>query len=222
VSGSDVGKLLLTAAAVYVGGSALGAWDSQFFPSGGIFGGEAAASPAAAALGEGTASNVGATAPSMAEQVVGAQMTGAAPTPFQMIEQPGAQPLMPSITDELMGEAYEAPGSQWKDLTGGDSIDSFTGQAMKQVNMAVPAKVALHNKDAKSWLDFVGGDMAKSALIMQAGGALRGAFEPSEEEKAQAVFDARRRYELQRAADRNANFMVSGIPVPRPGRPLIG
>lgn len=230
ITSNPIGKALLIGAAVYAGGSALGMWDSDLASIGGSFGSDAAASGMDAAPAAVEAAQ-GATQSSVADQFAGANVAGVDATPFDVLQGKDATPLMQSqdaaqdmdtggITADrpsFMGHAAEQLG-----LSQGNpgEIDQFMGGLKGEIRNPVngagqaympPDVRGTLGPKSNGFLDFFSSPLAKAALITQAGGAIRGAFEPTPEDIAKAKYEAQLAYDRATRSDRAQNYNVSGV-----------
>jgi len=234
VTKSSFGKALLFAGATYLGGAALGLWESPFSSINGLFkmGGGPAAAELAGAQSAGELSSTmsgGAEAASPAAQMLtppasyDSMLAGGGATSDVLggpeaeaaraaaaSSTPGAQSPLEMVNEPANPNSIEAlmggaPRSPSQDVYA-DMDASSQGPGMNSMTQAEAPKSAIQKV-----LDFYKGDFAKAALITQVGGALKGAFSPTPAEIAKANFDARLQYDRDTRADMAKNYDVSGV-----------
>jgi hypothetical protein len=236
ITSNPIGKALLIGATVYAGGSALGMWDSDLASIGGSFGSDAAASGMDAAPAAVEAAQ-GATESSVADQFAGANVAGVDATPFDVLQGKDATPLMDTDTgamdsgvglQDVRDRVVNGPGSftdhaaQQLGLSQGNpgEMDQFMGglkgEIRNPINTAgqhyMPPDVSGKlGPKSNGFLDFFSSPLAKAALITQAGGAIRGAFEPTPEDIAKAKYEAQLAYDRATRSDRAQNYNVAGV-----------
>lgn len=208
---SDLGKVAVTAAAAYVGGGMLGAWETPFDSINGMLQAETGGSTSSS-LGEMGTSLAGAEKLGYAtDSAQGSDLTD----PMKALGPFGQTNSAPATGQTGFQEGVPSAPRLGQDVVA-DMDASSQGPGMPGLSQNQPWGTLAAQKVA----DFFKGDLAKAAMVQQAGAALKGAFQPTPERMARAQYDARRTFEQQRAADRNVNYNVAPVQLPRP--PLIG
>lgn len=204
ITGSTLGRALLIGATIYLGGAALGYWNSPFTSINGALAG----TQSAAAAAEGAA---GATGSSGAAETFGIGDAVAAPSaqalPAAADAIPAAVPTAPGVAAET---ASAIPGTV-ASPGGGLSLNLATAPAAQSPGMI--ARAANWFKGLK--------ELPQYALIQTGAGALQSAFTPNATEQAEEMARIQRQQEQWRQAFLAPNFDVGSIDVGSPsGKPL--
>jgi hypothetical protein len=214
VTKSKVGQALLVAGTAYVAGGALGMWETPFEGLGDMFkaGGEGAAESSASLLG-------GAESVSAAQAPATSELLDAKNSTSDFMKMAALDPqYRETMTDAPVFDMPAGSESQMERLplinSDGGAMDMGVGTSEVHrnfVNGHAQAGGGMISNSLQKVLDFYKGDVARAALTSQVGGLINGASTPTPEQVAQAQFDARRRYDLQRQADIAPNMNVGSI-----------